>query len=654
MAQARRLRREICASNVIRARDSHGVDAENDCRNNEARAPAITRMSVDSCSRRLGLGVSTSWLAVALCACSGSAGDSSGPINGAPTVPASQAPGAGTAGPAGSLTPGPGAGSAGPVGAPSTGVPGAPTVEGTTGTPPSATAPTTPPPVTAAADNGLPGRSLIRRLSNAEYAATIERLFGDSTDYTAEFPTDTVVNGFTNNTDVQDVAPALVEQYVSAAEAISANAVSDTDSLLGCQLSAGDACVADFIERFGKRAWRRPLTGEEQTELLSVYQGEADPTAGVRVLIQAFLNSPSFLYRAEVGVPVPGQTYAALTSWEMATRLSYFLTGTMPDEELFAAAEADSLTTAEGVEAQARRLLQLPEARENVADFFSGWLNLHALERLQRDTEEFANWDSQLPPLFYEETREFATNVIFDGEGDFTTLMTAPFTYGDPALAEFYGGTAGPVENGVARIELPPDQRAGLLTQASFLATHAKEIQTDPVSRGKFVRERMLCQGIPAPPPDLKVTAPTITPGSTTRQRFVQHQEDPVCASCHVLIDPVGLAFEHYDAIGQWRDQEQGLDIDASGDLTNTDVSGPFNGVVEMAGKLVQSELATECFVRYWFRFAFGRGESDSEAPRLATITGDFKAADQQVRELLVELALTPDFRYLAKDESTQ
>ncbi len=502
-------------------------------------------------------------------------------------------------------------------------------------------------------DDGQPGRSLVRRLSNAEYRATVESLLGHGTDYTVNFPTDTIVNGFTNNTDVQDVGPALVEQYLAAAEALSDDAVRDVDPLLGCPLAQGEACIATFVEGFGKRAFRRPTTSVERTELLQLFRSEPNAVDGVRLVLQAILTSPSFLYRAEVGVPVAGESFAALNSWEIATRLSYFLTGTMPDADLFAAAEADLLVSAESVEAEARRLLATPAARNNVADFFSGWLNLSAVDRLQRDTTQFADWDSQLPPLLWDETRAFATRVIFDGDGDLTTLLTAPFTYGDPALAQYYGGTAGPVTDGVSRIELPTTQRAGLLTQASFLATHSKEIQTDPVSRGKFVRERMLCQGIPAPPADLMITAPAITPGSTTRERFAQHEEEPSCAGCHLLIDPVGLAFEHYDAIGQWRDQEQGKDIDASGDLTGTDVSGPFVGVVEMADRLAQSELARECFVRYWFRFAFGRGESDSEAARIATITGQFEAAQQDVQELLVALTLSPDFRYLAK-EATQ
>ncbi|MDF3070580.1 MAG: hypothetical protein K0R38_6181 [Polyangiaceae bacterium] len=454
-------------------------------------------------------------------------------------------------------------------------------------------------------DDGRPGRSLIRRLSNLEYDATIRTLFGDSSGYAAAFPTDSVVNGFTNNTDVQDVGPALAEQFLVVAEQVAAKATQNPDTLLGCKLADGETCIQSFIERFGQRAWRRPLEAVEREDLLGVFRaGSAahGPTQGLKLLLETFLVSPSFLYRVEVGTPIADQPYLALTSWEVASRLSYFLTGAMPDDALFSAAAAGGLLTPESIATEAKRLLATPAARQQVADFFSGWLNLRAVERLERDPAAFPGWSSTLPPLLAEETRAFATQVIFSGPGDLKTLLTAPYTYGNPALAGLYGGTAGPVQDGVARIELPTSQRAGLLTQISFLASHAKEIQANPV-----------------------------------------------CATCHRLIDPVGLAFENYDAAGGWREQEQGQPIDSSGDLTNTDVSGPINGVVAMAGKLAQSEIATECFVRNWFRFTFGRGEGDEEATRMTTITADFRAADGKVLELLIALTKTPDFRYLAK-----
>ena len=502
----------------------------------------------------------------------------------------------------------------------------------------------------ALVDNGLPGRALVRRLSNSEYDATIVSLLGDKTGYAAAFPTDTVVNGFSNNTDVQDVPPALAEQYMVVSEQIAANATKNADALLGCKLSAGETCIQDFITRFGMRAWRRPLTAVEQTDLLSVYRSSADSTTGVQLLLEAFLVAPSFLYRVEVGVPVAGQTYRALTSWEIASRLSYFLTGTMPDDLLFSAAQADTLSTADGIASEAKRILATPAARARVAEFFAGWLDLRAVDRLQRDASQFPQWNGQLPALLASETKTFATNVIFDGEGDLKTLLTAPFTYGDPSLASYYGGTVSSMQNGVARIALPPAQRAGLFTQAAFLATHSKEIATDPVSRGKFVRERLFCQGLPPPPADLMIAAPVITPGTTTRERFAQHESEPLCAGCHKLIDPVGLAFENFDAIGQWREQEQGKPIDVSGELTGTDVTGALVGVVPMTAKLAESQEVATCFVRQWFRFAFGRAESDSDDARIGTIAGGFATAQGKVQALMIGLTTTPDFRYLAAE----
>jgi Protein of unknown function (DUF1588)/Protein of unknown function (DUF1585) len=169
------------------------------------------------------------------------------------------------------------------------------------------------------------------------------------------------------------------------------------------------------------------------------------------------------------------------------------------------------------------------------------------------------------------------------------------------------------------------------------------------VSRGKFVRERLLCQGISPPPANVVITAPVITPGSTTRQRFMQYEAEPLCAACHKLLDPVGLAFEHYDAIGQWRDSEQGVAIDASGDLTATDVAGPFDGVVAMAAKLATSTTAEACFVRQWFRFAFGRAEDASDDPRIDALAASFKQANSKVIDLMVAVTATPDFRFIAR-----
>jgi hypothetical protein len=318
----------------------------------------------------------------------------------------------------------------------------------------------------------------------------------------------------------------------------------------------------------------------------------------------------------------------------------------MPDDVLLAAAEAGELSTPEGIAAQAERLLAAPVARAQVTEFFSGWLNLFAVLRLQREAEQFPAWNTTLPQLFSDETRAFASKVVFDGAGDLATLLTASYTYGDPSLAAYYGGTAGPMEGGLARIELPPDRRAGLLTQASFLATHSKEIQTDP-SRAASSCESACCARASIPAARCRDHPPTITPGTTARDRFAEHEANPICAGCHVLIDPVGLAFENYDPIGQWRDTELGKSIDASGDLTDTDVEGPFVGVVEMAEN---SRKARSCRNASCANGSASPSGAWSRRRRSAHRhdRGGFAGANGQVRSLLVALTQTPDFRYLA------
>jgi hypothetical protein len=194
---------------------------------------------------------------------------------------------------------------------------------------------------------------------------------------------------------------------------------------------------------------------------------------------------------------------------------------------------------------------------------------------------------------------------------------------------------------------LDPKQRAGLLTQPALLATFAKADQTDPVHRGKFVFESVLCGTVPPPPPNINITPPVITPNTTARQRFAEHDSVQACAVCHQFMDPLGLAFENYDAIGKWRDSEGGKAIDASGMLQGTDIDGPFVGAVELAGKLVTSPRVSACAVRQLFRFGFGRFETPAETPTLDQLAGSFQTSRQKIVDLLVAMTQVPAFLQL-------
>jgi Protein of unknown function (DUF1592)/Protein of unknown function (DUF1588)/Protein of unknown function (DUF1595)/Protein of unknown function (DUF1587)/Protein of unknown function (DUF1585) len=494
----------------------------------------------------------------------------------------------------------------------------------------------------------VPGRSPLRRLSRVEYDNTVRDLVGDTTHPSSGFEPDTLADGFTNNADTQNVGTSLAQQYLGAAEALSVSATKNLVGLIGCDaVTGGDACVRSFVTTFGQRAWRRPLVATEIDQLAAVYaKGRLDfdvPTS-VQMVLQVILMSPNFLYRVEHGIPSAGATVLPLSSWELASRLSYFLLGSMPDDALFTAAAADALGTPDQVAAQARRLLGVTggAATDRIAQFFTEWFHLVNVASLQRDKTAFPTFTSTLGPAMLLETQTFVTRTIFGGPGDLSTLLTAPYTYASSAeIAALYGAGT-PTADG--KLMLDPKQRAGLLTQPALLATFAKADSTDPVHRGKFVFEDLLCGAIPPPPTNVNITPPIITPGTTARTRFAQHSSVATCAACHTFMDPIGLAFENYDAIGRWRDTEGGLTIDASGMLKGTDVDGPFVGAVQLAQKLAQSPKVSACAVRELFRFGFGRFETPEDAPTLDQLAGAFQTSQQKIVELLVAMTQVPAF----------
>jgi hypothetical protein len=499
-----------------------------------------------------------------------------------------------------------------------------------------------------------PSAGYVRRLTHIEYDNTIVDLSGVDSKRSASFESDLAQDGFTNNSAAQNVSPTLAEQYMVAAEATSEAATTNLTQLLGCDpAKLGEAaCIQQFITTFGKRAWRRPLSAEETARLSQVFataRAEFDLKVSVQLLIQVFLQSPQFVYLLEpnpAGV-APGAVNP-LGPWQLATRLSYFLLGSMPDPALFQAAEAGALSTAEGVTAEAKRLLSQPRARARIGLFFEEWLRLRNIERMQKDTTLFPNYALAVAPLMLEQVQRFAQSIILDDNGTATDLLTASYSFVSPELASMYDVTLPPgTANGqFVRVDFDPRQRSGLLTHVAVLAKLAHINQTDPVHRGKFVRTGLLCDAIAPPPAGLVIKIPEVAPGTTTRERFRIHQENPTCAGCHLFMDPIGLGFERYDALGQWRDTDNGLPIDATGDVTGSDVAGPFDGAVQLSQKLAQSEQVMECMARTWLRFALGRSDLDNDAGAVAVAGGKFKESGFVMKDLLVALTGTNTFRY--------
>jgi hypothetical protein len=488
-------------------------------------------------------------------------------------------------------------------------------------------------------------------MTRVEYNNTVRDLLGDTTEPAASFAVEEEALGFNNNAANLVTSAALAERYMLAAEGIAERALLTPEKLLPCDplVTGNESCGQQFIANFGKRAFRRPLTADETAMLGAQFSAglAADGfKEGIARVIQTGLQAPQFLYRVELGTPAAaGESVVRLSGWETASRLSYLLWGSMPDEELFQAAETGALASAEQVAAQAGRMLADPKARAAVENFHQQWLDYDRIKSVGKDSTAFPEWSAEIGGLMREETRAYLDHVVFDGAGDLRTLLTSSTGFMNAKLAQFYGVT-GPAGGAFEKVTLDPAQRSGVLTLGTLLTINAHSNQTSPVHRGLLVRQTILCGTIPPPPPDVIIKAPEPDPNSTARQRFAEHSENPACGGCHSLMDSIGFGFENYDAMGRFRSHENGQLVDASGELTNTDVDGGFVGVAELASKLAGSRDAQACYAKQWFRFAYGRGEGAADACTLASLEQRFTEAGGNIKELLVALTQTDAFLF--------
>jgi hypothetical protein len=490
-----------------------------------------------------------------------------------------------------------------------------------------------------------PGPAPLRRITRFEYGRSLSDLTGVPVSVADRLPPDEMTLGFDDIADAYSVSTLHAAAYLDVAEQAAAMLTGDgarLTAVAGCDPTAGDAtCVGNFIAAFGRRAWRRPLDPDELQAMQQLYTDTADPgpTDGVAGVVAAMLQAPQFLYRPEPQTPAAGGTSSdggagagtPLEPYALATRLAFLLTGAAPDDTLLAAAESGRLGTEPGLLAETDRLLAGPRAVDLFVHVATQWWELGGLATLDKDRSLYRTWTDATPAALAEETNLFLTNA-WQATPDLKTLLTAPVTYANADLATFYNLPA-PTGSGYQRIDLDPARAAGMLTQGSFLATHAKADQTSPVLRGKFVRAQLFCTPPQPPPPNIVVMPPTVDPRLSTRQRFAMHTADPLCAGCHIQMDPIGFVFEHYDAAGRWRDIDGGQAVDATGMLTGTDVDGALDGVPSLATKLAASDEVATCTARQWFRYAFGRSEQstgdlcaiDKLAAALKGPSGDFR-----------------------------
>jgi hypothetical protein len=464
-------------------------------------------------------------------------------------------------------------------------------------------------------DHPDPGRVTIRRLNRAEYNNTIRDLVGVDFRPADDFPADDSGYGFDNIGDVLSLLPVLLEKYLLAAEGIVEAAMKnpETRKRLFIREPLPDAereGAREIIASFATRAFRRPATVEETGRLLKLFEsarasGESFEN-GIRMAAQAILISPHFLFRGELQ-PNPDNPAAVhpVDDYALASRLSYFLWSTMPDEELFRHAERGTLRR--NLEAQVKRMLKDPKAKAFSENFAGQWLQLRNLKLVAPDPKQFPNFDDELREAMQQETELFFEHVLRE-DRSVMEFIDADYTFLNERLARLYGidGVKG---EQFRRVALKRSARGGLLTQASVLTITSNPTRTSPVKRGKWVLENILGTPPPPPPPnvpELEESHEAELTG-TLRQRMEQHRDNPNCASCHARMDPIGFGFENFDAIGAWRTKDGEFAIDASGKLTSGEA---FDGPAEFKAILLKQKRDeyVRCLAEKVLTYALGRG----------------------------------------------
>jgi hypothetical protein len=506
--------------------------------------------------------------------------------------------------------------------------------------------------VAASCDPNAPASaefSPLARLTRREYARSVKDLLG--VDFpVANLQPDGIVGLFFANVSAP-VSEAQVDEYRLAAEQIAEAATIDAAALAGCDPSMGEACARSFVERFGRRAFRRPLSAEEVDGYLAIYRvgsGRDGFRGGIRLLVTGLLQSPSFLYRVEQ-TPRAATGPVELNGFELAARLSYLITASTPDTALLDAAASGALDSDAGLTAEVERLLGSPAAASALGAFHGEWLKVSGLAEVEKDAGLFPTWNDELKRALSSETEQFVSYVLGQGDGRFATLLTAPYSVIDPVLAPLYGVA---VTAAVGRVDFDPAQRSGLLTQGAFLAVKAHDQQSSPVRRGIGLLQSVACINMPPPPPALMVQAPQVDASATTRERFAAHSNDPTCAACHSKIDPPGFAFESYDAVGHFRSREGDKPIDTAVTLVNVapDIDGSYPNARAMLEHFAASKTAGDCYALQWFRYALKREPVTRDACTLKRALGAFQTSQGGVKDLVRALASADAFRYGVKE----
>jgi len=477
--------------------------------------------------------------------------------------------------------------------------------------------------------------SVARRLSRGELAHVLRDVLGDDTSAPANFLNDDVYRPFDNDYTVQVASSALIESLEALAEDVAARAVlpANRGKIVPCTPTGpGDAaCLKSTIQSVGLRLYRRPLSDEQVSAYLTLQSYATETNAdvphdfytAVNLVLRSMLQDPEVLYRIETGTPTGEAGIFKLDSYELASRLSFLLWGSGPDDALLDSAKAEQLLDPSARSEVAVRLLAHPNARAQLERFHAMWLGYRAIPA-----------SAELATAFNLETSKLIEKVVFDQPSSYLDLFTSPKTYVNATLAAQYGLTA--PASGEGWVSYADDKRAGILSQGSVLAAFSKFSDTSPTQRGIFVQTRLLCNKVLPPPPTVNVDQPPAAPDKVCKlDRYDAHRTLDSCKGCHGQLDPIGYGLENYDMGGKYRTHDDAHPECILPDKGELPGYGEFSGPGQLARLLVDSGQIEACFMQHLMTYAIGRELRSEEAAAKDALLASFKADGYSLQQLL-------------------
>ncbi|MCW3094825.1 MAG: Protein of unknown function (DUF1587)/Protein of unknown function (DUF1592)/Protein of unknown [Chthonomonadaceae bacterium] len=494
-----------------------------------------------------------------------------------------------------------------------------------------------------------PGRILIHRLSRQEYNNTVRDLFGVTSNPADKFPADGGGGGgFDNNADTLFVPSILMERYLTTAgDVLDEGSQQRLFFVRPGKNLTEHAAARKIVARYATLAFRRPVEPAEVERLMHLFDKAKaagdDFEAATKFALKGALVSPNFLFRIERDRPTPAAY--PISDYELASRLSYFLWTSMPDDELFSQAAAGRLHKPEVLDKEVKRMLQSPKSRAFSDSFAGQWLRARDLySTAHPDANQFKDYTPTLRDAMYAETIDFFDSIVRE-DASLLRLLDADYTYLNEELAKHYG-ISGVTGSEMRRVKLADDNRGGVMTLGSVLVQTSYPLRTSPVLRGKWVLEQILGSPTPPPPPNVGTLPADDAPrqGLTFRHRLEEHRKNPTCASCHNRMDPIGFGLENFDAVGRWRTVAAGAPVDASGVLTTGE---KFNGPGELKKLMLQrkEEFLTN-LTEKMLAYALGRGLEPYDLPTVHKITDTVKKDNYRSSTLILEIARSYPFQY--------